>query len=271
MIRAERQARILQLIRERGFIENDELARLLGVTPTTIRRDLKALSAQNLIKLDHGGSADADYLGTFVEPLYETKFYLHQAQKQAIGAAAAALVQDHETVFLDSGTTNVQIARHLRRSPAKNVTVITPDIRTASELCSAQNVTVLVLGGVLRKAYYSLYGHYAEGMLRTLKPNRMFLGADAVSLRFGVSNSVVEEVPLKQLAMALSNETVLVADFSKFGAEATYHVCGWDAVQQVISDNNLPEAYRVFLAERGIRLTLADTPAESEPHTSADS
>ena len=122
MIRIERHAKILQIVKERGFIENDELAGIFKVSIVTIRRDLKALSSQNLVKLEHGGVAAADYIDGIIEPLYETKAYIHSDRKQAIGIAAAELIKEGDTVVLDSGTTTACIARNLKNSKLSNFT-----------------------------------------------------------------------------------------------------------------------------------------------------
>ena len=115
MIKIERQAKILQMIRERDFVENEELVRAFMVTSATIRRDLKDLNEQGLIRLDHGGASGTGLINNFVEPLYETKVYLNHEAKRAIGIAAAAMVQEDEVIILDSGTTNAQIAHSLPR------------------------------------------------------------------------------------------------------------------------------------------------------------
>jgi DeoR/GlpR family transcriptional regulator of sugar metabolism len=248
MLRAERQAKILQIIREKGFIETHEIAMELNVSDVTIRRDLNTLSEQNLIRLDHGGSTKVDYLEGNTEPLYETKVYLNHTCKEAIGEAAAALVQNFDTIILDSGTTNAQIAHHLRHSKLRNITVITCDLVVARELCAEPNITVLMLGGILRRSFYSAYGTYTEKILRNLKADKFFLGIDAASLENGISNIVLEEVPIKQLSIEISNQIIVVADSSKFGHNAPFRVCGWEEVDRVITGVGIqPELVQHFV------------------------
>jgi DeoR/GlpR family transcriptional regulator of sugar metabolism len=236
MLRAERQAKILQMIRERGFIETHEIAGELGVSQVTIRRDLSILSEQKLIRLDHGGSTKVDYLEGNTEPLYETKVYLNHEYKEAIGAAAAAMIENNDTVILDSGTTNARIAHHMHHSQLRNITVITCDLLVAKELCNEPNINVLMLGGILRHSFYSAYGAYTENILRNLKANKFFLGIDAATLENGISNIVLEEVPIKQLSIQVSDQTIVVADSSKIGHNAPFRVCGWEKINRVITD-----------------------------------
>ena len=147
MIRIERHAKILELIKERGFIETDKLAELFKVSIVTIRRDLKALSRQNLVKVEHGGVAAADYIDGIIEPLYETKAYINSDQKYAIGMAAAKLIVEGDTVILDSGTTTGCIARHLKNSKFNNLTVITNDLIIGKELCPHPGIRVVLVTG----------------------------------------------------------------------------------------------------------------------------
>lgn len=262
MLRVERQAKILQLIREKGFVENDELATIFNVTQATIRRDLKSLKEQNLIRLDHGGSYDVDFLTSGSEPIYEAKVNISKEQKRLIGQAATNLVKDNQTIILDSGTTNGQIAHSLCGKQLENVTVVTCDIVVAYALGSDPNISVLVLGGKMRKSFYSLYGPYTEMVLRNIRADKLFLGIDAASMDVGISNIVLEEVPLKQLMIQNSDQVVMVADSSKFGINAPYKVCSWDAIDHVITEDCIEKEYTEFFDNREITTTLVNVSAE---------
>ncbi len=253
MIRIERQAKILQIIREREYIENSELTRIFDVTQATIRRDLKMLNEQGLVRMDHGGVSLANRGNIYDEPFYETKIFVNHEVKQAIGAAAAALVRDGDSIILDSGTTNAAIAKALISSRHKNLTVITCDIMIANNLCSQSDMNVIVLGGLLRKSYYSTYGAYTEYILRNMHADKYFLGIDGANLEHGITNIVLEEVPIKQLQIEISDEVILAADSTKFNKTAPHRVCTWSSIHQVISDSCLPDEYQVFFADHNIR------------------
>jgi DeoR/GlpR family transcriptional regulator of sugar metabolism len=229
---------------------------LLNVTQTTIRRDLKVLSEQNLIKLDHGGSFGTDFLGAGVEPFYETKVYINHERKRAIGAAAASMVCEGDAIILDSGTTNAQIAHYLKHVHLKNLTVITCDLMVAKELCSEPNITVVMLGGQLRKSFYSAYGPYTEYFLKNLTARKAFLGIDAANVENGIFNLLVEEVPIKQLMIQNSDEVIMVSDSSKFGKNALYKVCSWDDIDQVITDNCANQEYLDCFKQKNIKVTV---------------
>ncbi|GAK58052.1 DeoR-family transcriptional regulator [Candidatus Vecturithrix granuli] len=258
MNRIERHANILQLVKERGFIGNDELAKLLHVSIVTIRRDLKALRHQRLITLEHGGVAAADYIDGIVEPLYETKAYIHSEQKQAIGIAAAKLVEEGDTIILDSGTTTACIARHLKNSKLNNVTVITNDLMIGKELCPHPGINVLVVGGILRKSFYTAYGLFTEQFLKQLKAHKAFLGLDAASITRGISALQPEEIAVKQGMMAISDEVILTSDSSKFGLDATYKICDWNVIDRVVTDSAIGKDFRDFFSSANIQLNIVD-------------
>jgi DeoR/GlpR family transcriptional regulator of sugar metabolism len=259
MIRIERQAKILQIIHEREYIENIELAHIFDVTQATIRRDLKALSEQGLIRMDHGGASTANQSHINEEPLYETKVFVNHEAKQAIGKAAAALVHDGDSIILDSGTTNAAIARALIDARHKNLTVITCDIMIAKDLCGEEDMNVIVLGGLMRKSYFSTYGAYTEYILKNMHADKYFLGIDGANLEHGITNIVLEEVPIKQLQIEISDQVILVADSTKFDKTAPHRVCTWNAIDMVITDTCTPQEYIDFFSRKDIQVTAVAT------------
>jgi DeoR/GlpR family transcriptional regulator of sugar metabolism len=119
-----------------------------------------------------------------------------------------------------------------------------------------------VLGGILRRSFYSLYGPYTELALRNIHADKIFLGVDAVSMDVGVSNIVLEEVPMKQLMIQNSDQVVMVADSTKFGINAPYKVCSWEDIDYVITDDCIAKNYIEFLDNQGISQTLVNISAE---------
>jgi DeoR family transcriptional regulator, aga operon transcriptional repressor len=256
MLKIERQAKILQMIREREYVENSELARYFDVTLATIRRDIKSLSEQGLIRQDHGGSTLSNPLEDTVEPSYATKVFVNHEAKLVIGRAAAAMVCDGDSVVLDSGTTNAAIAQCLRGTGLKNLTIITPDILVAKELCFEANINVVLLGGQLRKNYYSTYGTYTEMVLRNLRANKYFLGIDAAN-KDGVTNIVLEEIPIKKLMIEISHQTIMVADSSKFDKMAPHRLCSWVSISKVVTDTSIDPLYIDFFNSLNLPVTTA--------------
>jgi len=242
VLQPERQAKILQLIREKKFVTNSDIKNIFNVTPITIRRDLKVLSEQKLIKQVHGGAIDIADPSTTVEPLYRTKSFINIEKKEAIGTLAVELIEDGDTIIFDTGTTTFQIAIKLKHKKFKNLNVVTNDIKIAHELCTFKDIRVFVLGGELKNYLYSLTGSFSVDFLRNLKADKLFLAADAIS-KEGISNSSIEDVPVKQAMLDSSKYVILVADSSKYNKEAFCRVCGWNQINMVVSGSEFSSEY----------------------------
>ena len=258
MLRAERQAKILQIIREKGSVSSEILIDTFDVSHVTIRRDLVALAKQNLIILEHGGATSIDYLEGKPEPLYETKLYIHSDKKNAIAKEAVKLVGDGDVLILDSGTTNYRLAQYLKTQQFNALTVITSDIMVAKELSSQSRITVIILGGIVRKSYYNAYGLYTESILEQLKAKKYFIGFDGANLQRGLSNNVLEEVSVKQKMIDVSEETIALGDSTKYSVDAPYTICGWNKIHRVITDSQIDEKFTAYFSEAGIHYQLVE-------------
>jgi len=257
MLKAERQAKILQTIRENGFIQSDQLIEEFGVSHVTIRRDLIALANQNLIHLEHGGATSIDYLEGSAEPLYDTKLYVHSEAKNAMAEAALELISDEDILILDSGTTNYRLAQKIKAKKFSSLTVITSDIMVAKELSPHPNISVNVLGGILRKSYFNVYGPFTEMVISNLKANKLFIGFDGATPSRGLSLNVLEELPIKQKMIEICDEIIAFGDSSKYGVTAPYRICGWDSVHKVIVDDSIKVEYLEFFSENNINCITA--------------
>jgi len=258
MLRAERQAKILQMIREKGSISSEKLIELFNVSHVTIRRDLVELADQKLIILEHGGATSIDFLEGMPEPLYDTKLYVQSNKKIAIAREAVKLIKDGDILILDSGTTNYRLAQQLKTEKFNSLTVITSDIMVAKELSPHSRITVITLGGIVRKSYYNAYGPFTEMVLGNLKANKLFLGFDGANVQRGFSNNVLEEVPVKQKMMAICDETIALGDSTKYGMDAPYTICGWEKIQRVITDYAIAPEFLTYFSELGFPYQLAE-------------
>src|SRR6185369_12589266 len=149
----------------------------------TIRNDLKELDRSGLLRRAHGGTIRVDRVGA--DPSLQIKAGIRAEQKRRIGAAAAALVEDGDSIILDSGTTTQQVARHLKGK--RDVKVITNALNVAAELAAATGVQVILLGGLVRPNSLSVVGHFAQDMLAQLSADKLFLAVDAFDLELGLS------------------------------------------------------------------------------------
>lgn len=254
MLAADRHNRILQVVRDKGSVEVQEIGSLLGVSRVTARRDLDTLAARGLIVRTRGGATLVG-LGTSFEPTYYVKRRLNHEAKVRIGQAAAQLVGDGETLILDSGTTSFEMIPELKKR--RNLTVITNDLMIAVELSTNSDVSVVMTGGAVRNNLYSTRGTLTLEVLRHLHVNKAFLTADAVDLERGVTNATIEGASLKQAVVAAGEEVVLLADSSKFGRRSLAEVCSIEAIHTIITDDGLSPEKADAIRAKGIQVTLA--------------
>jgi DeoR family transcriptional regulator of aga operon len=238
-----------------GYVEARELADALRVDASTIRRDLDALAREGHVQRTHGGArvpAGASDLP------YALKERERRATKAAIGVAAAALVRDGDSVILDSGSTAHEVAANLRGR--RDLTVVVNDLRTAHLVADFPGVRLLVAGGELLAANYALIGERAVAFVRELQVDWTFLGADAIDVETGITNTNTLEVPLKRAMLGAARCAVVVADSSKFGRRALVRVAGLDEVDRIVTDDELPPA---DAAAYGPRLERVHAPRDA--------
>jgi DeoR/GlpR family transcriptional regulator of sugar metabolism len=245
---AHRREEILRAVRS-GSAHVGELAESFGVSEMTVRRDLRELASDGRLERVRGGAVSAT-----VEPPFEQTVVERYEAKDRIGAAAAALVRDGETVMIDIGTTTLQAAHHLRGS---RITVVTTSLAVYEELVPDPGIELLLPGGIVRRNYRSLVGVLAEDSLRQLKADVLFLGTSAVDERLAVWDSTMVEVPIKRAMIAAAGRVVLLADAEKFAMKGIVRVCEAGAIDQIVTDDALPASARAAIDDAGIEVTIA--------------
>jgi DeoR family transcriptional regulator, aga operon transcriptional repressor len=242
----ERRRAILDMVEERGRIMIADLVSRFQISAVTARADLDALSETGAIVRCHGGAVRAleptrDYPVAF-------KAAIHRPEKIRIGQSAAKLVRPNETIILDSGTTTLEVARHLKTMNLRGVTVITNALNVAAELADDPGVTLIMVGGIYRHISTSFVGPQAEAMLRELHADRFFLAVDGLDTDYGPTTPDILEV---------AKETVVVADSSKLGRRSLSRIGPIEKVSRVITDKRAPDECVRALRTRGIDVILA--------------
>lgn len=262
----DRLSLIRQHLYSHGPASVQELADATGASLATLRRDLAALEAEGVIDRSHGGARLAQ--GSSVEVSFDMRETEHIANKRMIADAAYRLIQPHSTIFLDSGTTILQLARRLRLDPIP-VVVFTNGLAVAQELLAAPRIRVMLLGGQLRPDNASIVGPQAEAMLERLHFDQLFMGASAIADDGMICSVDVSEASLNGKMLARSRQKVVMADSSKFGAVATYAVAPINAASVIICDIGLGARWQQTLAQAGVELMLAS--AEPDAASRAES
>jgi DeoR family transcriptional regulator of aga operon len=244
---AQRHSRIVHELQEQGFVSISDLSARLGVDRSTVRRDLRELERRALAQRTRGGALAGPASGLADIP-YAVKRIEHTPEKQAIGRAAAELVQDNEAIILDSGSTTYQIARALQRR--RNLSVVTNDLNVAMCLAESPGIQLILTGGILLESVYTLVGPRTVEELRGVHVDKVFLGADAIHHETGITNVTLVEVEVKRAMLAAARQKIVVADSSKFEHRALAPICGLDKIDLVFTDDGLEPDIRRLYDER---------------------
>jgi DeoR family transcriptional regulator, aga operon transcriptional repressor len=251
---AERRHRIVELLREHGKVTVEALAARFATSAVTARTDLAALEAGGALERTHGGALlrrdDDD------QPL-NVKRTLHHAEKVRIAKAAVALIQDGETVILDSGTTTAEIAKQIRRLEVQSINVITNALNIAALLADVPAVRLIMPGGILRPESNSLSGHMAEAALANLQADRLFLGADGLDPERGVMTPHLAEAQLNAKMIAISRQVIAVADSSKMLRRNISLIARVEQLHMLITDAGADPEVVAELRRRGVEVRLA--------------
>src|SRR4051794_28799845 len=251
MLAETRRRQLLELISRRGFATLDELIKSLGVSESTIRRDLEALDLSGAIKRTHGGAVCSGEVRGM--PAFDERATTAAAEKRAIGQAAAALVEDGDTVLLDGGTTTLEVARVLVGRP---VQVVTNSLAIAQLLAAAKETDLILIGGYVYPRTAVAMGPLAVATMQDIRVRKALLGAGGIVAE-GVYNSNSLLVETERQMMTCAQEVLLVADHSKFGRLALSRLCGLEEVDRVVTDSGLSEVYRKLLDAAGVAVHLA--------------
>jgi len=249
----ERLQEIESLVKQRQHIRVTELSAQLGVSEPTIRRDLKKLELMGRVRREHGGVSAAE--ATIAEPPILQRSGEALAEKSRIGRATADLIHDGETIFLGSGTTTLEVARHL--DGKKGLTVITNALNVAHQLENNENITLIITGGVVRHSEQSMIGHIVEQTLRDLRADKAIVSMRAVSIQEGLTNVDPLETITDRIIIQCAREVILVADHSKFGKVATSVVAPITAVHRVVTDQQISPEIVKQLCLLGIEVIQA--------------
>jgi DeoR family transcriptional regulator of aga operon len=259
-LKEERQQQILETLRDHRQVTVIDLSRRFDVSEVTIRRDLRELAGQGALRRAHGGAVAA----VPAPPESPVVKRMIQAEhcKTCIGRAAAALVSDGDSVFIGSGSTTAHVARLL--VGRKGLTVVTNALTVAAELAAAEDVTVVVTGGMLRASELSLVGHITEQALREVRVDKVILGMRAISLEEGMTNDFLPEVMTDRTIIEMAPDLIVVADHTKFGKVASAYIAPVERITMLVTDPEVDAKFVAHLEELGIRVIVAEANGEAQ-------
>jgi DeoR/GlpR family transcriptional regulator of sugar metabolism len=265
----ERQEHIARIVEELGRARVAELAARFGVSAVTIRKDLVALESERRLVRTHGGAIAVDRSRS--ELAFEIRERLQAEEKLRIGAAAAALVHDGESIVMDASTTALSVARHLRaRRGWSQLTVITNGLRLASELAGHPGITVLMLGGRVRWEALSVVGQLGDGLFSRINVQKAFLGAAGFTPESGLADATDEEAQIKRAMVAAAREVIAIVDHTKWERAAFATFCPTDRISIVFTDEAAPEDMVRTLRDRGVQVRLIGPGRKVESDAAAE-
>jgi DeoR family transcriptional regulator, fructose operon transcriptional repressor len=248
----QRRNQLLELVRQHGFASLPELAETLGVSESTVRRDLDYLEETGTAKRTHGG---VFYAGPSPKlPHFEERQPAQWDKKKQIAERTASLIEDGDTILLDGGSTTYEVARLLVGRPLQ---IVTNSLPVANLFASSISSDLVLVGGFVYPRTGVMLGPYANQMLAELSVRRAILSVAGINER-GFFNNNLLLVETERVMMRAADQVIVVADSSKFGRQSLAHLCGLGEVHTVVSDQEVPQEWRTAIQEVGVEMLVAD-------------
>ncbi len=249
-----RRKKILEKIKETGEVLVSVLSKEFDVSEVTIRNDLEHLERKNLLIRARGGAIHSE-TNVGIDQRLTEKNKLHTAEKIAIGKKAASLINDGDTIIIDSGSTTAEMVKNL--GGLKQLNVITNAINIANALMAYPNMNIIIPGGYLRQNSMSLVGPLAEKNLRGFYVDKLFLSTDGFDTKQGIFTPNIDEAHLNSMMIEIAKEVILVTDSSKFKRKSLAFICTPDKIKTIVTDSGIPDDDRKRLEEAGVQILIA--------------
>lgn len=248
MIPAKRQTMIYDEIKEKGTISIQELAALTGASAMTIRRDLEKLEEEGLLVRSYGGAQlTGDVLNKEVN--YSQKQQENIDAKKRIAAEAAKLVKPGQILLLDAGTTTYQVALLLKG--IEELTIITPDVKIAAELCDS-DARVIILGGEIQNETKSVFSADNLDYVKSINYDIAFIGTSNISTDLMMCTPTYEKARFKKEFIKNAGKSVLLADSSKFYSKSVFKICSLNHLDEIITDKQFSKEEKEQLTGAGV-------------------
>ena len=252
MLVDQRRQKVLELIKERGFVALGDLAGALDCSESTIRRDLDHWDEQGLIKRTHGG---AMYTGERLEmPTLDERSTTALPEKRRIAQAAATRILDGSAILLDGGTTTMEIARLLTN---RSLQVVTNSLPIASLLSGCRSIDLILLGGYIYPKTGVAMGPLTIAQLERVHVQQAFVGVSGITPK-GLFNSNLLLVETERAMIRSAETLVVVADCTKLERSALAPLCGLEEVDTLITDGDLTRDQQRWLEAAGMKVVVAE-------------
>jgi len=254
LLPAERQQKILEILREEFTVRSSSLSELLNVSEMTIRRDFDALEQQGLVERTHGGAVfrQERVVGKFH---YQNSIKENPREKELIAKKAASLIEPHESIYIGEGATTAQVIRHA--VPGMPFTIFTNNLGVTAEMKDA-TAELILLGGAYNAATHALAGPLTMEMIRQVNASKVFLGADGLSLNAGLTTTNLEiDVIERSMIRHTRGQVIVMADHPKIGLVAEMSIAPLKHIDVLITSRKLPTDFCKELESLKVEVIIA--------------
>jgi DeoR/GlpR family transcriptional regulator of sugar metabolism len=248
---AERHQQILTLLAQAGRVAVGDLSQRFSVSEVTIRADLQELAEQGLLIRTHGGAVPADRAPELALNLRRQQ---QVAEKDRIGAAAAAAINHGEAVFLDTSSTSLAIAQNLKRH--RDLTILTNSLALAQSLINTHSITVVLAGGTLQRDTMSLVGPDGLDTLKKFNIQKGFFGAHGLDALAGLTDVSAAEAEVKRQVIPLCREVIAVLDATKWGRVGLASFARLDQLRSIVTNEPIPPTLAARVRELGVQIII---------------
>lgn len=249
-----RRKHILDHIRKDGFVKVSELAEELGVTQTTIRKDLRFLEAQGVLQRAHGSAIPPSQ--QIMDINLSAKKLINFEAKQKIAMKAASLIKADDYILIASGSTITLFAEALK--PKGRLNVVSISVNISALLGDIPGITVMQVGGILYGNTLSVLGAEASQTIENIFCSNVFFGVDGIDLDYGITCGTGEEASITQKMIQSSHTSIVLADSSKVGKRGFARICELGDIDILITDSGMPMETRQRIEKMGVRLIIAE-------------
>lgn len=245
MLSEERYEKIISTLKTQNFVKVSELTEEFGVSIETVRRDLFFLESKGLLKRVHGGATRPEKIHEFQDLLHRVNN--QSEQKKQLAGLAVSLIKEKDIIAIDSGSTAIELAEAIK-GKFHSLTVITHSDEVFHILCESPDFSLILIGGQYQKSEKAFYGPLAENQLKNLSVCKSFVFPSGISLKSGVTDYLVDFIPIQKTYLEIAEQAIIMADSSKFESAALVKICDIGSDCIFITDADLDdEIYERYL------------------------
>lgn len=260
MLSEERHEKILDMIQTKSYVKVSELMKAFDVSIETVRRDLFFLESRGLLKRIHGGATASKKIPEFQDISH--RVHIQSEQKKCLANMAVSLIREQDIIAIDSGSTAIEFAEAIRNS-LHDLTVVTHSMSVFEILGHNAGIKLILIGGQYLTSEDAFYGPLAENQLRNLRVSKSFVFPSGVSLKDGITDFVVELIPIQKAYLEIAGQPFVMADSSKFETSAFVKICDINANQVYITDDKLSDEIYEMYIQKSVNIYRGETPDES--------